>query len=249
MIINASSYAMVSPTILLLMLLSNSRSPFLTSCQGFHAAKWGSCQWKFFTPNSLKVLPSDFTTPTTSTLLLGLWGGGSEIKHDDVVLKTFDISDNNNKNNDNTLAFDSLSDYIQNKWAPLFVTGNIPLTTPVVLESVVSTTTKEEEDAVEAVNGVRLLFQKVDRGYKSKEEEENEEESSENSKENNDQNAREMSQGGVEILVEKLKGSGQLRVRARRCAIDEDTLIKEMSEETILRELRTAIEVWKKDTI
>ena len=49
--------------------------------------------------------------------------------------------------------------------------------------------------------------------------------------------------GGVEILVEEQ----QLQVRVKRCETDEDTMIKEMSEETILKELKVALDVWKKD--
>merc|ERR1712238_629460 len=54
----------------------------------------------------------------------------------------------------------------------------------------------------------------------------------------------EKKQGGVQIFVEKLSRS--LRVRAVRCEIDDDTVIKEMSEEVIIRELQKAINVWKK---
>ena len=54
-------------------------------------------------------------------------------------------------------------------------------------------------------------------------------------------------EGGVEILVEKLV-SGTVQVRARRCDFDEDTMIKEMSEETIVKELRKAVDVWKRET-
>jgi hypothetical protein len=55
----------------------------------------------------------------------------------------------------------------------------------------------------------------------------------------------EKKQGGVEILVEKLSSSS-LQVRAKRCEIDDDTMIKEMSEEVIIQELKKAIGVWKK---
>merc|ERR1712238_123395 len=55
----------------------------------------------------------------------------------------------------------------------------------------------------------------------------------------------EKKQGGVQIFVEKLSGS--LQVRAVRCEIDDDTVIKEMSEEAIIRELQKAINVWKKE--
>ena len=49
------------------------------------------------------------------------------------------------------------------------------------------------------------------------------------------------------MLVEKLI-SGTIQVRAKRCDFDEDTMLKEMSEETIIKELSKAIDVWKRET-
>jgi len=65
----------------------------------------------------------------------------------------------------------------------------------------------------------------------------------------------EKKQGGVEIqvVVKKLASASAsassyslLQVRAKRCEVDEDTMIKEMSEEVIIQELTKAIGVWKK---
>lgn len=47
-------------------------------------------------------------------------------------------------------------------------------------------------------------------------------------------------------MVEKL-ADNEVRVRAVRCNCDEDTIIKEMSEEIILSKLKEAIDVWKKN--
>ena len=55
-----------------------------------------------------------------------------------------------------------------------------------------------------------------------------------------------MKQGGVEVLVDKVDGD-LLQVRAQRCEIEEGTMIKEMSEATILKELQKAMDVWKKE--
>jgi hypothetical protein len=38
-----------------------------------------------------------------------------------------------------------------------------------------------------------------------------------------------------------------VKVQARRCDIDDDTMVKEMSEATIVKELNKAINTWKKD--
>merc|ERR1712194_715218 len=52
-------------------------------------------------------------------------------------------------------------------------------------------------------------------------------------------------EGGVEVLVEKTT-DGAVRVRARRCNMDGKTIVKEMSEEVIVRSLKKALEVWEK---
>lgn len=175
-----------------------------------------------------------------------MFGGGSDTK-ENAVLGTFDIPASLSTS---TTAFESLSDYLQNKWARLLVDGNIALTTPVKVESIGASSSPSSDDDddedVKMVKGVRLLFQKVNTGYQDKEREERKKESKDGG--DDKKKRRVPSQGGVEILVEQLKSSGQLRVRARRCAIDEETVIKEMSEETIVRELQTAIDVWKKDS-
>ena len=57
-------------------------------------------------------------------------------------------------------------------------------------------------------------------------------------------------EGGIEILVEEVSkkdGKFELRVRAKRCNMDDNTVIKEMSEETILKRLEEAVEAWEKE--
>mmetsp|Transcript_685 Transcript_685/g.1242 ORF Transcript_685/g.1242 Transcript_685/m.1242 type:complete len:263 (+) Transcript_685:173-961(+) len=186
---------------------------------------------------------------TTAPLQAGLFGGmfgGTEQKSNekDAVLGTFDVPVANKNSESENFAYDSLSDYIQNEWSKLFVNGNIKLTTPVKVQLV---TPSSDDDGVERSAGVRFLFQKVDTGYKSKKEEEEHEEGTRDAS-NYKKKQEEPRQGGVEIVVEKLKEPNRpLRVQARRCEVDDDTMIKEMSEETILRELQAAIDVWKKD--
>ena len=52
-------------------------------------------------------------------------------------------------------------------------------------------------------------------------------------------------EGGVEVLVEKTT-DGNIRIRARRCNMDNKTIVKEMSEEVIVRSLKKAVETWVK---
>ena len=183
----------------------------------------------------------EYRPMSSSTVLHGWFGGGGGTdSKKDAILGTFEISGSG----DSQVLFESLSDFIRNKWAVLFTDGNIKLTTPVKLDQI-ALSVSSEEDGVNVASGVRLLFQKVDTGYKSKEEEEREEKGETESKKKEEKD--EPSQGGVEILVEQME-DGKLRVVAKRCDIDDDTMIKEMSEEKILAELQMAIDVWKKDS-
>jgi hypothetical protein len=56
-------------------------------------------------------------------------------------------------------------------------------------------------------------------------------------------------EGGVEVLVDVSPDTYGLRVRAKRCNLEQDgsTIIKEMSEETILNTLQSALKYWQKE--
>jgi len=169
---------------------------------------------------------SRFSAPlSTSTKLFA----GEDSEKENAVLASYDIKDVDSKDVD--VKFESLSDYITNKWIKLFLSGSISLTTPVRVS--------KSEDAIDQ-NGCKLVFQKVNTGYESKEEESDDKSTSSEEEESK--------QGGIEILVQKISAdaSQSLRVIARRCETDEDTIIKEMSEETVVKELQKAINVWKK---
>eukprot|EP00568_Trieres_chinensis_P007980 CAMPEP_0183309332 /NCGR_PEP_ID=MMETSP0160_2-20130417/25020_1 /TAXON_ID=2839 ORGANISM="Odontella Sinensis, Strain Grunow 1884" /NCGR_SAMPLE_ID=MMETSP0160_2 /ASSEMBLY_ACC=CAM_ASM_000250 /LENGTH=130 /DNA_ID=CAMNT_0025473343 /DNA_START=369 /DNA_END=761 /DNA_ORIENTATION=+ len=105
-----------------------------------------------------------------------------------------------------------------------------------------------DEEGVVSVSGVRLVFQatKTGNAYKSKDEEKASKQDDEFGASDSSEVDEAKKEGGVEILVEKLN-DGEVRVRARRCDLDEDTMIKEMSEENIINKLKEAINVWKKE--
>jgi hypothetical protein len=88
------------------------------------------------------------------------------------------------------------------------------------------------------VSSSKALIQ--DTGYRSKTEEGDAPRKKAEGDDSKKKKKKEKKQGGVEILVEKLSFGG-IRVRARRCDLDEDTMIKEMSEKAIIAELQTAI--------
>jgi hypothetical protein len=193
----------------------------------------------------------------------------------DAVLATYTIVDgsnnnNNNKNEDEIIQKqNSLLDYLTVKWVRLFEMGTIQLTTPV---DFITTKVWDPEEGVESVDGVQLLFKKrkVGSGYVkynnkpmdvaqdavgvegvSRDNTNNNESDNDSSdgKTTTKKKKEEPKEGGIEILVERLRKDQkeQLRVRARRCEVDEGTVIKEMSEETIINELSQAIDAWRKE--
>jgi hypothetical protein len=170
----------------------------------------------------------------------GLFGGDDKKKDEDGELAMY----RNLASSD--VKFNSLSDYIQ-KWSQLFETDpkGMRLTTLVKVLPSNDSSGSDDEDVV-AFNGVRLVFKSIDTGYKSKTEEGDAPRKKTEGDDSKKKKKKEKLQGGVEILVEKLS-SGEIRVRARRCDLDEDTMIKEMSETAIIKELQTAIDVWKKE--
>ena len=184
-----------------------------------------------------------------STLILngfldGIFGGGDNTDtSEDGELSTIIVGEFDEETIQ--VRYDSLSDYITDKWMDLFESKSIPLTTPVKVFKRSNAVDDSDESIAESAS-CKLVFQKVDTGYNDKDDDDDENSEIQESK------GDEPKQGGVEITVQKLisKESHQsLRVVARRCDIDEDTMIKEMSEELILKQLQKAIGVWKKETL
>lgn len=102
---------------------------------------------------------------------------------------------------------------------------------------------KQPDSNILKTAGVRIVFQRSKTGdsYKNKKEED-----AAKRGEGETKQKAPPKEGGVQIQVEKL-ASGELQVRARRCDVEEDTMIKEMSEEAIISQLKKAIQVWKKE--
>jgi len=165
---------------------------------------------------------------TTTPSSLFLFGGvfGNEDKDDDKIHKELALY------HDFPMSqLDSLTIYIQ-EWAQLFQQGSLGLTTPVMVKSV--------------PGGAQILFRKVKSGYQDKNKKSGDNDGKEKKEKKN-----EIKQGGVEILVESMVDdtttTPSIQVRAKRCQVEEDTMIKEMSEESIVKELDKAMKVWKKE--
>lgn len=149
--------------------------------------------------------------------------------------------------------FEELASYME-EWSTRFENGakGTGLTTAVIVSPSKFLNDLEVPSIVRKY-GVRLEFKKTNTGsrYKSKSEERELETAQPKSSSANAAPVsplRQSREGGVEIVVEEVAKSGkrQLRVRARRCNMDDKAVVKELSEETILKRLGEAVAVWKK---
>lgn len=146
-----------------------------------------------------------------------------------------------------TVKFDSLSIMI-NEWSKLFndPKQKMGLTTPVLLVELTPQIMEGDNydgDDVTAYSGIQLLFnKKKESAYKAAYQDKDDEKVKKDGKKEKDTKK----EGGVEVRVEQLS-TGDLQVVAARCEIDEDTILKEMSEEAIIDSLRKAVAAWKKE--
>lgn len=190
------------------------------------------------------------TTTTTPTTRMNLFGFGKEPdKEDQKNLQENDLARFSHlvpSSANPTVKFDSLSIMI-NEWSKLFTDGKqkMGLTTPVMfveLTPQICDGDNHDGDDVTKYSGIQLLFNKkkpaVRAAYKDKDDEK--------SQKDGDKEKDEKKEGGVEVRVEQLS-TGDLQVVASRCEIDEDTMVKEMSEEVIIDSLRKAVAAWKKE--
>ncbi|VEU38126.1 unnamed protein product [Pseudo-nitzschia multistriata] len=133
---------------------------------------------------------------------------------------------------------ESLSSFVTKEWAGLFASGGITLTTPVKVS-------RSGGPAGEGGAVCRLVFEKVDTGYGDKDKDDG----NENENTTKNEKKEQAKQGGVEVSVlPPGEGRTTATVRVTRCEMDGNTMVKEMSEERILRELRDAIAVWEKES-
>ncbi|KAL3776873.1 hypothetical protein ACHAW5_009521 [Stephanodiscus triporus] len=161
----------------------------------------------------------------------------------------------------NDVKFDSLSIMIK-EWSKLFVADDLGnkkitgLTTPVTVvdltwvdlltpAAAVAAENNDDGDTIK-FSGVQLLFKKGKTGGRSAYQDKDDERHNKNEKEGQRDNVDATKEGGVEVRVEQLS-SGDLRVIASRCEMDEGTLTKGMSEGVIVDSLKKAISAWRKE--
>jgi hypothetical protein len=140
--------------------------------------------------------------------------------------------------------YDQLVEYVR-EWAILLADKGKGLTTPILAAEGIQS---RSAHLVASQDGVRLLFlqTKTGKNYLSREEEKQLEKGDNNSPQVKANMSRLKKEGGIDLVVELTK-QNQLRVRARRCNYADDAVIKELSEETILKRLEDAMVVWKKE--
>ena len=144
--------------------------------------------------------------------------------------------------------FDSLQDYLK-KWAKLLeedpkgmglttkVKAVVPTFSPPVKEQVTT-------EGVKFLTSVQLLFQPPSGGTGYGDKDDKKDDGGNNNA--NKKKKKKAAEGGVEVVVLE-EASGRLKILARRCNMDEDTMVKEMSEQAILDELKKAIRIWKEE--
>jgi hypothetical protein len=152
---------------------------------------------------------------------------------------------------------DVLIEYIS-EWADLLCTSGKGLTTPVRCEITTSSNGRALPSGVsqQASSIIRILFQPTNTGkyYVSKDDER--EMASSNSGDGKSSgssspvrniNPRFTKEGGLEFVVEVVPHNNhqQLRIRVKRCNYSHDTIIKELSEQSILSQFKKCIAVWK----
>jgi len=213
----------------------------------FFQIRHRSSQFNIATSKTRTATPPPFYH---CTKLFFFWQNNSNEDKNSDLLKIDNVSG----------TYDGVSTFIQ-EWSKTFEGDGAKsngLTTSV---SVVTSLGEDTDDDGEAENsydddnvvvvaqsGVKLIFlpTKTGSAYKSKEEEKiTKEKNSNDNGSSNDKKKKPKKEGGVQIVIEKID-DGKLRVRAFRCEMDEDTMIKEMSEETIINNLKKAMDAWKK---
>lgn len=207
--------------------------------------------------SSIMMLVDDDTATSSGSdsSMMMLWNdkflclSGPELLRINVVVNKKDTITSND--------YESLLSYIT-LWSESYDSSSstIPkkgtgLTTPVIVRP--SCQQPSIYDGVTNRSGVRILFRPTNTGdrYKSATEERLDEKTRTSGSSGAAKKggatvlpmSKERKEGGVEVLVERTL-SDIVRVRARRCNIDDKTIVKEMSEDVIISSLKKAMDAW-----
>jgi len=200
---------------------------------------------QFSSPTTSQTTSILSTTSSSSLHLFGNIFGNNDAEDDQQNLQENELARFSHELSSEEAAhvkFDSLSIMIS-EWSKFFTDPDksMGLTTPVVLVELKSD--EDENDAVTNSSGVQFLFQKSKTGGRSAYQDKDDEKNSEKEKKEDV-----VKEGGVEVKVNQLS-NGNLSVIAKRCEIEEGTMVKEMSEQTIVDSLRKVMVAWKKEQL
>lgn len=163
------------------------------------------------------------TTTTTSPLFLFGFGGDAESDEEKRTKEVFRMD----KVSSDIAKYGSLVEYVK-EWSELLASSK-RLTTPIQVDSTDS--------------GTQIIFVPrpgTGKYYRSADEDREADKKGMSKRNASAQEVEE--EGGVEISVDE-----SLSVTAKRFNYGEDTTIKEMSEETIVGQLKEALNTWKKE--
>ena len=195
-------------------------------------------------------------TPTTSfpsSTRLHIFGnlfGGGDDGSDKSKGELASFSNLEKSTADADVAFDSISTYVVD-WAKLFEGDGGKergLTTPVTVSTLNGPVpadgdddAQDDDNEVLVSSGIKFTFKPPKNAFEDKKDTDDGEKQGKKKK-------KETSSGGVLVQCQKIaSGGGEVEVRllASRCDIDEGTIIKEMSEQCIVDDLRKAVKIWR----
>ena len=182
-----------------------------------------------------------------------LFGGGDD-GSDKSKGELASFSNLEKSTSDADVAFDSISTYVV-EWANLFEGDGGKergLTTPVTVSTLNGPVpagdgddnAQDDGSEVLASSGIKFTFKPPKNAFEDKKDTNDDDKQGKKKK-------KETSPGGVQVLAQKIAcgGGGEVEVRllASRCDIDEGTIIKEMSEQCIVDDLRKAVKIWREE--
>ena len=176
-----------------------------------------------------------------------LFGGGDD-GSDKSKGELASFSNLEKSTSDADVAFDSISTYVV-EWANLFEGDGGKergLTTPngPVPAGDGDDNAQDDGSEVLASSGIKFTFKPPKNAFEDKKDTNDDDKQGKKKK-------KETSPGGVQVLAQKIAcgGGGEVEVRllASRCDIDEGTIIKEMSEQCIVDDLRKAVKIWREE--
>ena len=227
-------------------LISESANAFSTSPSDQHKCSLNPPPGRM----TLRTLHTPAYAPSSTRLHIfgNLFGGGDD-GSDKSKGELASFSNLEKSTADADVAFDSISTYVVD-WAKLFEGDGGKergLTTPVTVSTLNGPVqadgdnAQDDENEVLASSGIKFTFKPPKNAFEDKKDTDDGEKQGKKKK-------KETSSGGVLVQCQKIASGGgevEIRLLASRCDIDEGTIIKEMSEQCIVDDLRKAVKIWR----